>query len=322
MTALQGVGTSFSARYEQLIGEKCGLPAKWCLPPTEKKQPVEPPPASSGSGADNVRMASIAQFDADGKLIVRTEEKQPITIPVIDWKKWQSDREVNDRVGKHHARTVAYSACAKVWFGAPEVNNIEVVKPSEIGKEKNKRWLVKALEDFEPEKLLMVPYISGPERLLDKTSIHPEAIVVTVQSGDDMKTFAVMPDFSTKTEAQVAEVIGDKAYAANSRSIFWACKRSSKEEECNCEIVDMKTSVTACTQWNSVSGMGLNPSATASVVTVPVLVNRRKIPKGDEVVVKVAPPPVKAKQPKKNDSRTWEHDAKSLMAPPKKPKVH
>ena len=58
----------------------------------------------------------------------------------------------------------------------------------------------------------------------------------------------------------------------------------------------MKNSVTRCTQWNTVTGMGLAAKARTTVVTVPVIVNTRKICKGDEVVVKCAPPPPKAKK--------------------------
>ena len=197
-------------------------------------------------------------------------------------------------------------------------------KPSEKGADgkpevKGKQWKVTTLEDFAPQTLLLVPYIAGPDRLLvDKRSLSPDAIVVTVQSGQKIVTMSVSPDFSSKTDEQVAELMGDKAFANNSRSIFWACRRSSKQEEWNCELVDMKTSVTVCTQWNSVSDLGLQPSATATVVTVPVLVNTAKIPKGHEIVLKCDPPPIKPKAAKKAD-RTWEDDAKSLISA-KKPK--
>ena len=80
----------------------------------------------------------------------------------------------------------------------------------------------------------------------------------------------------------------------------------------------MKSSVSACTQWNSVSSLELNPSATATVVTVPVLVNTAKIPKAHEIVLKCDPPPQAKPKPKKAD-RTWEDDAKSLISA-KKPK--
>ena len=303
LTALQGVGTKFATRYEQLIGEKCGLPAKWRLPPAV----AEPTPtsASSGSGADVVRKASIAQFDANGKLIARDEDEKP-TPPaeVINWKKWQTDSEVKDRVNHGLVTSAAYTAWSNLWFGAPAVKAVEVVKATEhnIGKAKPTRpWIVTTLEDLEPQSLLMVPYIAGLEKLQNKRMLNPDAIVVTVQVGEKIETLWVVPDFSNKTDEQVAELMGDKAFANNSRSTFWACRRSSKEGDWNCELVDMKTSVTVCTQWNCVSGLGLSPTATATVVTVPVLVNTRKIPKAGEIVLKCDPPPQVKPKPKKCD---------------------
>ena len=318
---LQGVGTKFAARYEQLMGEKCGLPQKWRLPPAV----AEPTPttASSGSGAEVVRKAMIAKYDADGKLIPQEEEqKSPPKTVVMNWKNWQNDKEVKDRVNHGLIKSAAYTAWVNLWFGAPEVDKLEVSKPGEKGADgkpdgKTKQWKVTTLEDFAPQTLLLVPYIAGPERFVDKRTLSPDAIVVTVQSGQKFGTFSVSPDISLKSVEEVAEMMGDKAFASNSRSIFWACRRSSKQEEWNCELVDMKTSLTVCTQWNSVSGLGLNPSATATVVTVPVLVNTAKIPKGHEIVLKCDPPPPKVKA--KKADRTWEDDAKSLISA-KKPK--
>ena len=310
MTALKGVGSKFAAKYKELIGENCGIEEKFLLPPGN-----DGPQASSGSGADGPKKAVLAQFDAKGKLIqeAQPEERHEREFDNIDWKQWQTDKEIADRINQARARSNAYCAWATVWLTAPEVKHIEVVRKCEQDGGKMERWQVRALEDFKPQTLLIAPYIAGPEKVLEKLSMHPDAAVVTVQSGvDRLRTFSFAPDFSNKSEEEVAELMAETAYITNSRSLFWACRRSSKEQEWNCEYVDMKNSVTACTQWNSVSALGLDPSAAATVVTVQVIVNTRKIPKGEEVVVKCAPPAPAKPKPKRGD-RTWEDDAKIVI---------
>ena len=79
----------------------------------------------------------------------------------------------------------------------------------------------------------------------------------------------------------------------------------------------MKSSITTCSHWNSISGLDLVPKASAAVVTVPVLTNTRKIPKGGEVVLKCSLPPPKAKTIVEKKARTWEEDAKKVAKKPK-----
>ena len=57
--------------------------------------------------------------------------------------------------------------------------------------------------------------------------------------------------------------------------------------------------------------MELNPQVNAIMVTAPVIVNTRQIPKGGAVVVKCPPPRPKTEVKKK--VRTWEDDAKKKV---------
>ena len=104
----------------------------------------------------------------------------------------------------------------------------------------------------------------------------------------------------------------DKSIASISRSMFWACRRSPKESEWNCEASDLSNSVVTCNQWNSIPGVKVQPEGTTLSVKVPVLINTKTIPKGTEVVVRGKVPAPKVAPVKKR--RTWEDDARQEYA--------
>ena len=307
---LKIVATKFESRFQQLIGEESGVPVKFIN--NTPAPAVVDKPASSGSGAELVMTAAVAKFDAQGKLIPQFEKVEPRQLErTMDWKKWHDDKELADRIDRAVRKRMAYCIWGNMWSHAPQVTNIELVRKVNARGELEKAWAVRATEEFQPNTLMMVPYIAGADKVLDKKPLNPDAIVVTVQSGAETETFWMTPDFSSRPEEEVAELLDELAFVKHSRSLFWACKRSPKEKEWNCELVDMKSSMTARTQWNSVSELGLSPSATATVVTVQVLVNTRTIPKGGEITVKTDPP--KKKEEKAERKRTWEDDAKKQL---------
>ena len=306
-----GIGSKFKTRYEQMSKEEC------------KDMPSEF--ASSGSGAEPAqstqstqRRAPIAQFDSAGKVI-------PVEVPVvvdltevtIDWKGWSKD-SAGAVMMDAKMKALAYSACVQMWVGQAQAvteHPLELVKPVLKPDQLSKTWVVRATEDIEKDQLLLVPYVATPDRLSDKKSLSPDAIVVTVQCGAIRKTFWVAPDFVARSDEDLRAKGSEKV---GSRSLFWACKRSSKDDEWNCDLEDMKSSVVVCSEWNGISVEDMEPEAMTVVVTVPVLVNKRKIVKGSAVVMKCEPPKVQPVVDKKKKGRTWEDDAKSVIASDKK----
>ena len=313
---LQTIGSKCSARYAHIVGEDSYIPKELCLDAAKKKKESPDCPASSGNGAVK---AFITEFDSDGKIIARPpddsrwQDHGPLQEETLNWRAWQQDKEIKDLQVTATCRYLAYCICAQMWFQQPEPKNLEIVKPV-IGSEKSKKWVVRALAEFAPGTLVLVPYVANAEKISFTRALHPDAIVVTVQSPESTteQTAWICPDFSTKSDAEVKEK-GDTKWVGQSRSLFWACGRSPHDKEWNCDFVDMKSSHTMCLQWNSVGGMELNPQASATVVTVPVIVNTRQILQGDAVVVKCPPPLQKPKKNTVKKLRTWEDDARAVI---------
>ena len=303
--------------------------------------------------------AVVNAFDKDGKIISLQQEVVPKKEGTIDWTRWGNDVEVAKRAGVIALRAVAYSVCAQMWqqqnqpIGqAPTAKekHIQIVKPvKEGGNGKCGKFTVQAVEDIEEGNLLLVPYIAAVEKLCYSKSIHPDAIVVMVQEqavevdhtvnvegegitdakGKKVKslkhteriknaqvTYSVSPDCSLRSDAEVKEKGGKDIV---SRCPFWACKRSSKETEWNCDLFYVQSNSVVIHKWQGLKiKQHMRPDSCATNVDVPVLVNTRKIPKGTEVVLKCDPPAPPKKQDANKNKRTWETDAKR-MQPPKAP---
>ena len=253
--------------------------------------------------------AVLAKFDSEGHDISQAITEQ-LSEERLDWSVWSEDARLKDWMTTESMRADAFSAYWQMWSSMPQPPRLELVKPV-INNELSTKWMVRAGKDIEVGQLVLIPYLGSPHRLQVKKCVHPDAIVVTVQamtmtSVADTRTYWANPDTTC-----------DISFTANAcpkgPSLFWACKRSSRESECNCEVQEMRSHIVTCSEWNGLSGSELPPEAASTRVQIPVIVNTTKILTGSYLVVKCEPPAPKVVVKSAKRAKTWEDDAKRTI---------
>ena len=304
---LKRIGGVYKKKFEELTTFEC----------TDMPDRLKgPPPQKADSAESKVLMPVLAQFDEQNPRTVLSQQQSEVQLKrkEIDWTVWARSQTLKEKLHDKVQLSAAAMLCMDLFLIHPVTADLKWVRPVEG--DAFTRWKVLAGESLEAKQLVMVPYISGPEKLGVKKSLSPDSIVVTVQDGTASASYWVKSDLCTQSVEWVKERGEDKV-DNYSRSIFWACYRSHHENEWNCELFDMKSSIVVCSQWHSIPDSKLEPEAKTTEVTVQVLMNTKKIEKGSEIIVK-CPPPAKAERVEKKP-RTWITDAVKTSKEVEKP---
>jgi hypothetical protein len=315
---LQRIVATFKKRFLELTKHECpDMPADFLSQAPEKsRQAVASDSQQQGSPpGSNLLQPVLATFDENVPRKVLSEQQvaQTLETQEIDWTIWAHSQNLANKVCEKIQHSAAAMVCSDLWINNPVTAKLKWQRPVEHGV--FSRWKVLAGDVLQPKQLLMVPYIAGPEKLSTKKCLSPDAIVVTVQYQGASTCFWVKSDICSQS-AEWVKTRGEDKMDNFSRSMFWACHRSHKEAEFNCELVDMQSSIVVCSQWNGIPDAGREPTAVTTVVTVPVLVNTKKIEQGSEIIVKCSPPQ-KAEKPEKK-ARNWVTDAMRSFKEPEK----
>ncbi len=309
--SLAAIAQSYMTRYGKLTGDTDTKSPEWFSFGEVEAE------ASSGSGAGpepkTLKLgATTAECREDGTVVAKEQKtgKVDAMVPdVMDVQAWLNDAELRDIQRTHQMKCTAFHAYLDLARRSPGTPKLLVTTPVIEG-EKAAQWKVIAQEDFQEKELILVPFLSSAERLMEKLNMSPDAIVVTVQEESETQCFHVTRHFDTMTDENLHKA--HRKHKNMSRSPFWACERSHQAEKFNCELIEVTTTVVSCFQWNSIGNPQWAPMTSNCKVSIPVLVNTAPIKSGDEVVLK-AEAPQKQKPKEKRPASTWETQALQLV---------
>ena len=270
--------------------------------------------ASSSSNEAPAIVPKVIQFDAKtGKPLNEQERKvtaETAETEVVDYWNWATNSEVVTQAAAFRARNSVLSVLSNTHFRCLAEYKVEVLRG------KGSRLKVIATEPLLEGTLRIPPAIAKATSLMEKSN-NPHAVAVSSEychkdGGErERHEFALAPELSVPAGESTSAGFKPLAWTEKHNAhLFWLIHRDHQEEAWNCELHDIRVQLIVAAGFNSIECIKDKTVANhTTTVTMPILTNTRNVAKGEEIVLKVAPPSDKKKKQSKTED--WKSHARA-----------